>query len=151
MEHHLATSSKNLRIGTRQRVELEPAIVAPWPAVEAEHERFLFQERREPNELSIAVGHAELRQSRTNLRHLIAVEDIRADAGDELIVGRLELRQKRARLTEIERKPLIQRSGKTVSLGKRLGKGLVDGFRLVQQRLRGQRIAAQLRIVAGDD
>jgi hypothetical protein len=82
---------------------------------------------------------------------LIAVEDIRADAGDELIVGRLELRQKRARLTEIERKPLIQRSGKTVSLGKRLGKGLVDGFRLVQQRLRGQRIAAQLRIVAGDD
>jgi hypothetical protein len=52
------------------------------------------------------------------LRHLVAVADIGGYAGDELIVGRLEIRKQRARLAEIELEPLIQRRGKLIALRK---------------------------------
>ncbi|MGC1347178.1 MAG: hypothetical protein WA863_14025 [Methyloceanibacter sp.] len=69
------------------------------------------------------------------MRHLVAVADIGGYAGDELIVGRLEIRKQSARLAEIELEPLIQRRGKLIGLEKGLGERLIDGFRLVQQCL----------------
>ena len=117
-------------------MQLEPAIIAPGPAVEADHERTLREQRGKLDELPLAVGHAEIGQSLANLGDLVAVPDIGGDAGDELVVGRLHLRQQLARLAKIELEPLVQRSLEMVGLGERLGERLVQGFRFVQPRLR---------------
>ena len=128
-------------------MKLEPAIVAPWPAVEADHERAVIEQRGKLDELPFAVGQAERRQNLSDRWHLIAGLDIVGDAGNEPIVGRLELGKQLAQLAEIELEPLGQRGFETVGLRKRFRERLVDGFRLVQRRLRGQRDMGSMCIV----
>ena len=53
-------------------MKLEPAIVAPRPAVEADHERALIEQCGKLDELPLAVGQAELRQSLADRGHLVA-------------------------------------------------------------------------------
>lgn len=128
-------------------MKLEPTIVAPWPAIEAYHVRALGQQCGELDKLTFAVGQAEIRQGLADRGHLVAGADIFGDPGNELIVGRLELGKQLAGLAEIEFESLIQRRWETVGPQKRLGERLVDGFRLVQRRLRGQRDMGSMCIV----
>jgi hypothetical protein len=100
--------------------------------------------------LALAVGHAEIGQDLADRWHLVGGADIVGDAGNELIVGRLKLGKQSARLTEIELEPLGQRGFEMVGHQKRLGERLVDGFRLVQRRLRGQRMMGSMCIVRGN-
>ena len=130
-------------------MQLEPAIIAPWPAVETDHERTLREERGKLNELPLAVGHAEIWQSLANIGDLVAVQDIAGDAGDELVVSRLHLRQQLAQLAKIELEPLVQRGLEMVGLGERLGERLVEGFRFGQQRLR-RADKGSIRIATGN-
>ena len=89
----LASGRDDVGIGAGERMKLEPAIVAPGTAVEADHERALIEQRGKLDELPFAVGQAEIWQRLPDRGHLVARVDIVGDAGDEPIVGRLELGQ----------------------------------------------------------
>ena len=102
----VAACRDDLRIGAGERMQLEPAIIAPGPAVEADNERTLREQRGKLNECPLAVGHAEVWQNLADLRDLVAILDVGCDAGDELVVCRLHLRQQLARLAKIELEPL---------------------------------------------
>jgi len=69
-------------------------------------------------------------------RHL-AIRCIGGKARNELIVGRLQLRQERARFTKIKFEPFVERGVETVGLLKGLRERPVERFCLVQERLQG--------------
>src|SRR5262245_27639221 len=106
-------------------MKLEPAIVAPWPAIEADHKGALVQQCGKVDKLAFTVGQAEIRQGLADSGHPVAGADIVGDPGNEPIIGRLELGKQLARLPEIELEPLGQRGFETVGLQKRLSERLV--------------------------
>jgi len=59
-------------MGAGERMKLEPAIVAPRPAIEADHKRAVIEQRGKPDELALAVGQAERGQSLADRGHLVA-------------------------------------------------------------------------------
>ncbi len=60
------------RIGAGEGMQLEPAIAAPWPAVEADHQRSTSRELLELDETSLTVGQAEILKRFADFRHLAA-------------------------------------------------------------------------------
>jgi hypothetical protein len=59
-------------MGAGERMKLEPAIVAPRPAIEADDKRPVIEQRGKLDELSFAVGQAELRQILPDRGYLVA-------------------------------------------------------------------------------
>jgi hypothetical protein len=87
---NLPTRRDNFGIGTGERAQLESTIVAPRPAIEADHERTFGDERGHLDQLAVAIGHEEI-------RHLLpdrwnhGVGAVSLDALDELVVSRFEV------------------------------------------------------------
>jgi hypothetical protein len=117
-------------------MQLKAAIVAPGPAIEADDKRPGCQQRRKVYDPAIAVRHAEIGHDLAECRYL-ATRGIGGKARNELIVGRLQLRQERARLAKVKFEPFGERGIEAVCLLKGLREGLVERFCLVQKRLPG--------------
>src|SRR3990170_1816882 len=114
---HLAARSGDLRIGAGERMQLEPAIVAPRPAVEADDERPSAQERDKIDDMPLAVGHQKIGQSFADGGN----ENIGAvglNARGEIVVGRFEIGKKLAGFSEIEFQPLVERTSRASALSK---------------------------------
>jgi hypothetical protein len=59
-------------MGAGERMKLEPAIVAPRTAIEADHERAVIEQRGKLDELALAVGQAERGQILPDRGYLVA-------------------------------------------------------------------------------
>lgn len=57
---HVASCGNNIGVGTRKRMQLKPAIIAPRPAIEADDKRPLGNELRKLDQIALAVGHGEI-------------------------------------------------------------------------------------------
>jgi len=106
-------------------MQLEPAIVAPRPAVEADDERPSAQERRKIDEMSLAIGHQKIGQSFADGGddNLGAVG---LNARDEIVVGRLDIGKKSAGFSEIEFQPFVERSLKGIRLVEGFGESFFE-------------------------
>ena len=100
-------------------MQFQSAIIAPGPAVEADDERPLAQQRLQGDEAAVGIGHQEVRQHFANRRNK-KVRLALFQARDEVVIGRFEIWKKLARLGEIELQPLVERSLKGIGLGERL-------------------------------
>jgi hypothetical protein len=101
-------------------VQLEPAIVAPGPAIEADDDRALGNEGGTIDEIALAIGHGEIGQHLADGRHVL-IGLFARNALHESIIGRLKLGQELARLAEIKFQALLERPLE----GIRLFKGLL--------------------------
>jgi hypothetical protein len=88
-------------MGTGERPQFEPAIVAPGPAIEADHERPLRQQRVESDEVAFGVGQAKAGELAANRGNAVR-GGIGPDALDQPVIGAFEVRKQFARFAKIE-------------------------------------------------
>ncbi len=106
-------------------MQLEPAIVAPGAAIEADHQRALTQQRGKIDQPALAIGHYEIGELVADGRNE-SIGAVGLNARDELVVGGLEIGEKLARFPEIELQPLIERSLDGIRLAKGFGQSLFE-------------------------
>src|SRR5680860_116161 len=106
-------------------MQLEPAIIAPRPAVEADDELPSSQERRKIDEMALAVGQQKIGQSFADGGNE-NIGAVGANARDEFVIGRLQIGQKLSGFSEVELQPFIERRIKGIRLVEGFGESFFE-------------------------